>query len=56
MYTRTASDDDVQLYSAITPCNCKLDMLCGLSSVVSFEACCQLALLSVQITSHYPTI
>ena len=27
-----------------------------LGSVVSFEACCQWALLNVQITRHYPTI
>ena len=47
-------DDDVVLYSAVTPCCC--NMIGALGRVVSFEACCQRALLSVQILRHYPTI
>ena len=42
------------IYSAVTPCYCS--MLGVFSKVVSFEACCQLVLLSVQITRHYPTV
>ena len=49
----TFDDDDVVLYSTVTPCYCS--KLGALGSVVSFEACCQWALLSVQITRHYPT-
>ena len=51
---KSPDDDDVVLYSVVTPC-C-YSMLSALSRVVSFEACCQRALLSVQITRHYPTI
>ena len=47
-------DDDVVLYSIITPCYCS--MLGALGSVVSFEARCQWALLSVQIIRHYPAM
>ena len=47
-------DDDVHLYSAVTPCYCS--MLGALGRVVSLEACCQWALLSVQITRHYTTL
>ena len=41
-------DDDVYWYSAVTLCYCS--MLGALGRVVSVEACCQWALLSVQIT------
>ena len=41
-------DDDEQLYSTVTPCYCS--MLGATGRVVSIEACCQRALLSVQIT------
>ena len=47
-------DDDVVLYSAVTPCYCS--MLSALGRVVSFKVCCQWALLSGQITRHYPTV
>ena len=48
------NDDDVVLYSTVTPCIC--GMIGALGRVVSFEACCQWVLLSVQITRHYLTI
>ena len=50
------NDDNVDLYYAVTPCNCS--MLCAFGRVVSFEACCQwaLSLLSVQITKTIPSI
>ena len=47
-------DDDVHLCSAVTPCYCS--MLGALGRVVSLEACCQWALLSVRITRCHPTI
>ena len=40
-------DDDDVLYSAVTPCYCSM---LGRVVLVSFEACCQWVLLSVQIT------
>ena len=46
--------DDVHWYIAVTPCYCS--MLGALGRVESFEALCQGALLSVQITRHHPTI
>ena len=42
----------LHLYCAVTPCYCS--MRGALGRVVSFEACSQCALLSVQITRHYP--
>ena len=45
------NNDDVHGYSTLTPCYCSM-----LGRVVSFRACCQWALLGVQITRHYPTI
>ena len=39
---------------AVTPCYCS--MLGALGRVVSFEVCCQWALLSVQITRHYSIV
>ena len=42
-------DDDIVSDSVVTPCYCS--MLGVLGRVISFEACCQWVLLSVQITS-----
>ena len=45
---------DLRLHSAVTPCCCS--MLGALGRVVSIEACCQWALLSVKIIRHYLSI
>ena len=45
-------EDDVHLYSA----ECYCSMLGAIGRIVSFEACCQWALLSAQITRYYSTI
>ena len=45
-------DDDVVLYSVVTPCYCSV--LSALGRVVSFEACGQWVLLIVQSTRHLP--
>ena len=49
-YIHILDDGDVVVHSAVTPCYYR--MLCALSRIVSFEACCQWALLIVYKSLH----